>query len=374
MPKLKKIIFALSLIFSSLIYFSCNQRDNALAKAGISDVPQVSADTENVAQAKEDIKETKVYYEWKKSSPASSGVSEAKLQRVLDAIKDTEITSNIIVKDGSIISEYFKEGYSNTSLFSVQSCSKSITSAIIGCAIENKDIPNIDVPIANYFERVSDSNDARLKQITLRHLLTNTSGLISTDTEIWTEWRNSENWIDYLFDNPLKHTPGAVFDYSTGNTHIASAILQKATGKTLYEYGKEHIFDKIGMRDIRCAQDRQGISDGGNGFSLTAYDMALFGQLYLNKGEWNGEQIIPSSWVSESTRVQLKDASYGYQWWIRYFGSKGYRSYFAHGWGEQVIAVIPGANMVVTFTSRYPDNRRNKIYWQYITDIVDAIN
>lgn len=293
------------------------------------------------------------------------------LDKYVKTFSSTEITSCTVLKDGTRVAEYFKEGYSEKSIFSVQSVSKSITSAIVGIALYEKLIPSIDTPIVNYFPELSKKTDRRFSQITIRHLLNNTSGLTSTDSPLWTQWRNSENWIEWIFSNPIVHNPGTVFEYSTGNTHLLSAIIQKVSGKTLLEYGKEKIFDKAGMTTVRCSLDPQGICDGGNGFSLSAGDMASFGELYLNNGKLNGVQYVPSEWIKESTKSQVNGVRYGYQWWQRNFGAKGYAAFFAHGWGEQVIAVIPGTKLVITFTSRYPDNRRNSIYWKYISDIVN---
>ena len=199
------------------------------------------------------------------------------------------------------------------------------------------------------------------------------SGLVSTDSALWGLWLASDNWIDFLFDRPMQHKPGSVFDYSTGNTHILSAIIAQTTGKSLNNYGQQVLFAPLGLNSAYFDDDPQGISDGGNGLHLTARDMARFGLLYLHNGVWQDKHLVPSEWVTQSTNIKTpKLARYGYQWWIRYFGKKQLKGYFAHGWGEQVIAVIPDADLVITFTSSYPDNRKNAVYWQWIGNIVDA--
>ena len=119
---------------------------------------------------------------------------------------------------------------------------------------------------------------------------------------------------------PVSYTHLTVFSYTTGGTHLLSAILQKATGKTAYDFGREYLFDPVGMDSVQCDTDAQGISDGGNGFYMDVYDMARFGQLYLNGGVWEGRQIILQEWVQDSTSLQFKrstgTADYGYQWWV----------------------------------------------------------
>ena len=155
---------------------------------------------------------------------------------------------------------------------------------------------------------------------------------------------------------------------------MLAAILQQATGKTAYEYGKEVLFDPLDMDSVQCSSDAQGISDGGNGFSMNIYDMAKFGQLYLNGGAWEGEQIVPAQWVTDSTSLQFDrstgSADYGYQWWVRTFGEQQYPAYFAQGHGGQFIFVVPQLELVAVFTSNHTGS--SSMYWQFVEDIVAA--
>ncbi len=310
-------------------------------------------------------------FEWETDDPENCNLSSETINGLNDRFARTEITSSVIVKDGVIVNEYYKDGYDAESTFPIHSCSKSITSAILGIALDEGLIADPDEPITAYFPELSRSDSAWKKEITIRHLLTHTSGLRSTEDR-WYEWRAASDWLEDVLDGPIYYKPGTVFDYSTGNTHLLSAIVQKAAGETLYEYGKARLFDRIGMESIRCGTDAQGISDGGNGFTLTARDMARFGLLYLNRGKWEGEQIISEEWINESTTTQFDNsnrADYGYQWWVRSFG--GHPAYFAQGHGCQFIFVVPDLDLVVTFTSNYHDNSRAGDYWQYVTEIVE---
>lgn len=312
-------------------------------------------------------------FEWKTSEPSAAGLNTQKIQKFVSSLKNTEVTSCIIVKDGVIASEYYKTGYDSKSVFHMHSVSKSITSAVCGIAIQ-KGYFNLEDPVTKFFPELKEKNDKRYEKITVRELLRNTSGLVSTDSGYWGEWHQSEDWIKFLFDKPIQHEPGKVFEYSTGNTHILSAIIQKTTKKTLNDFAKKVLFEPLGLKSAKFESDPQGISDGGNGALLTARDMAKFGLLYLNNGIWEGKEIIPLEWVNESTKIQTPNmARYGYQWWIRWFGKKQLRGFFAHGWGEQVIAVIPEANLIITFSSNYPNNNKNAMYWNWIGDIVDAV-
>ena len=311
-------------------------------------------------------------FDWYIASPQDVGLGEQKITAFRTALLPTEVTSCIIVRYGKIALEYYKSGYNETTVFPMNSASKSITSAIVGIAIEQGCFA-LDDRIVRFFPGLSSKANTDYAKITVRHLLTNTSGLVSTDSALWGLWLASDNWIDFLFDRPMQHKPGSVFDYSTGNTHILSVIIAQTTGKSLNDYGHQVLFAPLGLNSAYFDDDPQGISDGGNGLHLTARDMARFGLLYLHNGVWQDKHLVPSEWVTQSTNIQTsKMARYGYQWWIRYFGKKQLKGYFAHGWGEQVIAVIPDADLVITFTSSYPDNRKNAVYWQWIGNIVDA--
>lgn len=205
-------------------------------------------------------------------------------------------------------------------------------------------------------------------------LLTHTTGIDASDTANWNEWLASSNWVDYVLNRQAVSRPGIVFNYFTGNTHLLSAIIQQATGKSAYEFGKEYLFEPLDIDSVECTTDPQGISDGGNGFAMNVYDMAKFGQLYLNNGVWNGEQIVSEQWVKDSTSVQFTrssgTANYGYQWWVRTFGDNNYDAYFAQGHYGQYIFVVPDLKLVVVLTSYYEGN--TSIYWQLMNSIVNA--
>lgn len=114
----------------------------------------------------------------------------------------------------------------------------------------------------------------------------------------WQEFRSAENWVDYILNRNLVATPGTVFAHSTGNSHLLAAALESATGMGELEYARENLFDALGMDSVVWGTDPQGIADGGNGISMTVRDAARFGQLYLQNGQWNGEQFDLRQWVA----------------------------------------------------------------------------
>ena len=369
------IVILILIIIIAAIVFAVSRTDDNQEQEVITNSTATNSVEENnqlVAEISEPEEET--IWEWQHDTLENHNISVSAIDSVHNTIDEYPINAEVIVKDGVIVDEYYKEGYDLNSIFSLQSTSKSITSAIFGIAIDKGYIENVNVPISNYFPQILESDSDYLKDITIWHLLTHTSGFNASDTGNWYEWRASDNWVDYVLDTPVTSRPGTVFNYFTGNTHLLSAIIQQATGKTTYEFGKEYLFDPLDMNSVECGTDAQGISDGGNGFAMNVYDMAKFGQLFLNNGVWNGKQIISDKWIKDSTSVQFErpsgSADYGYQWWVRTFGNNNHPAYFAQGHYGQYIFVVPDLELVVAITSHYEGS--SSIYWQIMNNIVNA--
>ena len=378
---MKKKIVVISIIIAILIIFifcAIHIKSNyKKQKDGETDIVQnIEKEEVNIENEKDEKVDEEIQkFEWKHDTAENHNMNNEKLENFYKEIGNhTDIYGALVIKDDNIIGEYYKEGYNQDSIFTLQSCSKSVTSSLIGIAIDKGYIRDVNVPISEYFPEILESNNQNLKEITIWHLLTHTSGLNMNDTNNWNEWRTSENWVDYILSRGSKSKPGTRFDYSTGNSHLLSVILQKATGMTAYDFGKKYLFEPLGMESVKCELDPQGYSDGGNGFSMNIYDMAKFGRLFLNKGEWEGKQIISQNWIEESTKVQFDrkagSANYGYQWWVRTFGSQKYDAYFAQGHWGQFIFVIPEINLMVVFTSHHEGS--TNMYWNFVNEVVSA--
>lgn len=305
--------------------------------------------------------------EWKTSLSSEHGFDKELLDKLEKVIKEKDILSMIIVKDGYIVSEYYKEGQNSDTLFQLNSCTKSITSSLVGIAIDKSYIKGVNQNISDFFQKINYADvDSRKKKMTIENLLDATSGI--SWPELTEEWNytpepmvNSEDWVDFILARPMSNEPGKVFNYNTGGSHLLSAIIQKTTGKDAFIFGLENIFEKIGMRSVEWPKDPSGINTGGHGIKMTARDAAKFGFLYLNKGKWDGKQIIPEKWVIESTKQHSEGiislyGNYGYQWWIRTLkADKEYKAYFAIGYAGQYISVVPDLDLVVVFTSWLPN-------------------
>lgn len=309
---------------------------------------------------------------WQFDAPENHHMDPTVLADMHTALPGSSIRSAVIVKDGVIIDEYYADGYDENSLFAINSASKSYTSALIGIAIDEGYIDSVNDPVSKYLPQILEQEDTRKHGLTLRHLLTHTSGLEWYEWgggySNWNEFRSAENWVEYILGQTLVYEPGSVFNYSTGNTHILSAILEAATGMSQEEYCRIHLFDPMGVSETAYwVTDPQGIVDGGNGLLISARDAARFGQLFLDGGSWKGQQLVPANWVEESTSVQNagpggSTGQYGYQWWVRThttgeygthatpYPNARYDTYFAFGYGGQFIYVVPELDLVAVFT------------------------
>lgn len=366
------LLLLVALILIALFVYN-NKDTNEVVNENVSiEDTNINENNTLIAEVKEPEEDTT--WEWRHDTLENHNINSSVIESVHQTLDQYPINAEVIVRNGVIVDEYYKEGYDENSIFTLQSTSKSVTSAIFGIAMDKGYIESVNTPISTYFPEILNYGSEYKNQITVWNLLTHTTGLDVSDTANWNEWLASSNWVNYVLERPAVSRPGTTFNYFTGNTHLLSAIIEKTTGKTTYEFGKENLFDKLDMDSVECSTDPQGISDGGNGFAMNIYDMAKLGQLYLNEGVWEGEQVISKQWIEDSTTVQFDiqsgSADYGYQWWVRTFGNNNYHAYFAQGHYGQYIFVVPELELVVAITSHYEGS--TSIYWQIMNNIVNA--
>lgn len=294
---------------------------------------------------------------WPVSAPEEQGMDSYLLQQMLAAIDEQvlNIDSVIVVRNGYIVAEKYYSPYRQGDPHDTWSITKSVVSALIGIAIEQGHVGGVDDPVLDYFPaRSFENNDERKRAITLEHLLTLSSGLAWD----WDEMVSSRDWVQYTLDQPVVSEPGTAFLYSSGSAHLLSAIIQETTGLNAHDFAQQHLFDPLGISDVQWKADLDGISKGGWGLAMKPRDMAKLGYLYLNHGEWEGQQIIPAAWIEASTARHIQvpeplepwDLYMGYLWWVH-----GDGPYAAHGMRGQFIYVIPEVDLVVVFTSDITD-------------------
>jgi CubicO group peptidase (beta-lactamase class C family) len=283
--------------------------------------------------------------------------------------------SLIVSRRGEILLERYYNGARATRPANVKSAAKSIISALVGIAIDRRLIPDAETRIASYFPALAKDRDPRKQQITIEDLLTMRSGLETTSNRNYGAWVQSRNWVQHALARPLLSVPGTVMDYSTGNTHLLSAILTKATASSTWQFANERLAAPLGFTLARWPQDPQGIYFGGNDMLLTPRQMLAFGQLYLDRGRVKGRQVVPESWIDRSFITRARSfwsgQEYGYGWWMRELG--GHRAYFAWGFGGQYIFVLPSLDLVIVTTSSPTVAEDRRSHRRNVFDLVEFL-
>lgn len=293
---------------------------------------------------------------WRTSTPEEQGMDSKVLASMIESIgkNGKNIDSITIIRNGYLVNETYFYPYQKGIKHIVNSCTKSFISALVGMVMNEGQIKGVNDKVQDYFPglNVAD-NDQRKQNMTIKNLLTMTTGLnwqfsnnVSTGQML-----QSENWTRFVLDQPMLEEPGKTFNYCNGAAQVLSSIIQKSTGKNPANLAAEKLI-KIGIKDMYWISSPENVSSGYSGIYMQPGDMAKFGYLYLNKGNWNGQQLIPEKYIEESTKTQIKATwtpifpGYGYMWWINRFGG-----YAALGYGGQYIFVVPELEMVVVFTS-----------------------
>ncbi len=263
--------------------------------------------------------------------------------------------SLLISHKGELVLEKYFNGRNGRQTANVKSVSKSWISALVGIAIEQGYIEGLDQPISEFYgEMLNGDSDASKRSITIGNLLSMQAGLETTSFYNYGAWVLSDDWVRFALQQPLRAPPGTRLMYSTGNTHLLSAILTQATGKSTLQFAREELGQPLGFHIEAWPTDPNGIYFGGNNMEMTPRQMLGFGELYLNKGRANGQQVIPESWVDLSLQ-RLAESSrergryYGYGWWLR--DMAGMQIAYAWGYGGQFILIAPGLDLVVVTTS-----------------------
>ena len=255
---------------------------------------------------------------------------------------------------GTLIGDYDDRPSRRTAPANIKSAAKSLIAILVGIALAEGVLPPIDTPIARWFPELRADADARKRTITIEHLLAMQSGLESTSGSSYGRWVRSRNWVGFALARPLVAEPGTGMQYSTGTSHLLSAILTKATRQSTHAYAQRALATPLGFRLSMWPRDPQGIYFGGNEMLLTPAQMVAVGELWRNTGRVGTRQLVPAAWVEQSCTPRTRSVydptrEYGLGWWIQEIG--GQRACFAWGFGGQYIMVFPALDLVVTATS-----------------------
>jgi CubicO group peptidase (beta-lactamase class C family) len=285
--------------------------------------------------------------------------SERLAEALIDAEEMEYLFSIMVVRNGYLIGEQYYHGHGLVDATPIMSVSKSFLSALIGIALREGYITDLDEKVMIYFPEYWELKiDDRFYDITLRHLLMMCAG-IDRETNNYFHVYESDNWIRTTLRLPLLSNPGERMRYNTFQTHLLSAILTKATGMSTHEFAEEYLTGPILGTIQYWEQDPQGYYFGGNGMSMTPRDMTRLGLLYRNNGYSNRSEIVPQSWIDQSTTNYtgwsdynwgaLENYNYGYLWWLGEI--RDHEVYLAIGHGGQYIVVFPDLDLIVSTTA-----------------------
>lgn len=312
-----------------------------------------------------------------RSNPETEGVSSSGIISFLNAVANSkhEFHSFMMLRHGKVIAEGWWNPYRPDLKHTLYSTSKSFTATAVGFAVAEKKLTVDDKVITFFPDDLPETIDPYLSELPVKHLLSMSVGHQTDPTgEVASK---NENWIKAFLATPIVHEPGTKFLYNSVATYMLSAIVQKVTGERIVDYLTPRLFDPLGIYEMDWETDPHGINTGGWGLRLKTEDMAKFGQLFLQKGEWQGKQILPTAWIEEATTIKIeqdpnapqakKDASdwlqgYCYQMW-----RSRYNSYRADGAFGQFIIIMPDQDAVVAITCETPDMQSElNLVWEYI--------
>jgi CubicO group peptidase (beta-lactamase class C family) len=295
---------------------------------------------------------------WTTSTPEAQGVDSSRLERASTALANLPYTSSfLVIRGGALVFERYYHGSARDQSNNVHSASKSIWGAAIGIAIEQGRIPSVDATIASILpSRYVAEMSPESRTIRVRDLLTMTSGSQWQEDTTEAQVQQRPDWVAAILGLPRAARPGTLFNYSTGDTHLSSAVLTSATQTTACEFIHQNLLAPLGIVAEHWGRDPQGYFSGGYNLYMTPRELAKFGLLYLHDGRWNGTQLVPSDWVEESMTNQVDaDApySYGYDFWLRDIA--GHHVAMAWGSGGQMIYIIKDLDLVVVMTTNTRD-------------------
>jgi CubicO group peptidase (beta-lactamase class C family) len=324
---------------------------------------------------------------WNPVAPADAGFAPDLNARIDKLIADKRIWNVhgvVIVRGRKLVLERYFTGRDNSrgidlgqvtfgpeTLHDMRSVSKSIVGLLYGLALAQKKVPPPKTPLFDAFPEHRDLAKDRRELLTIHHVLSMTMGTEWDETSIpYTDVRNAEIAMDiapdryrYILERKVVQAPGRYFTYSGGTTALLAKLIMTGTGKPLHDFAREALFEPLGIKQTGWLTDRRGEPYAASGLRMAPRDMALIGQLMLNRGKWNGKALVPSSWIEQSVALHTSVDDlrrFGYQWYISYFGfgkqlgwqpQKVEPAWSAFGNGGQRIFVLPGINLAVAITA-----------------------
>ncbi|WFU72042.1 serine hydrolase [Bradyrhizobium sp. CB2312] len=339
---------------------------------------------------------------WEIASPNSVSMDDAQLCTIAARLEQraTAVHSVVVVRHGKLVFEQYFPGYDQpwgqpegqheftaTTRHDMRSASKSVISLLVGIAIDRKLIAGVDEPVLKFFPDTTAVKQAGWEAITLRHLLTMSSGIKWDEARAWTDPKNDEphltfeaDPIGYVLAKPVAAPPDALWTYNGGGTELLGNILERVSGKPLEAFAREMLFQPLGISDFEWKAYKNGKIAAAAGLRLRPRDAAKIGQLVLNHGRWNGQQIVSADWIAQSITPRFQAVGYfggtlfyGYQWWMgrSLANGKEIKWVGAFGWGGQRIFIVPELDLVMmTSAAQYGQPKEGLAAIDILTNIV----
>lgn len=292
---------------------------------------------------------------WRSSSPEAQGMDSAKLADAFDYIREHKVPihSLLIVRNGNIVLDAYFYPFQRGQLHDGASMTKSVTSTLIGIAIEQRKLTGVNQSVLSIFpQRTVANRDERKDRVTIEQLLTMTSNLDCRSSHEITlsEMMQSKDWIKFMLDLPMAGDPGTKFVYCSGGMHLLSGIISQTSGMNALEFARRELFKPLGITDAGWPSDPNGITHGWGDLRLRPRDWAKLGYLWLSNGRWEDRQLVPADWMRSATRVHSRAPwgdQYGYGFWIH--PDRTPPEFEALGRGGQRVSVLPALNLIVVF-------------------------
>jgi len=323
--------------------------------------------------------------DWAVSTPAEQGIDpNSVLQFYQDGEKLPSLYSLLVIKNGFLVAEKYFNGQKAENANPTASVTKSILSALVGIALREGFLLNLDQKMMPFFPELKGQDyDPRKNQITIRHLIKMRSGYPRDEADPYVKQLfTKSNWIPFLVEFPVTGDPGSQFAYCNFASHILGIIVSRAANMSLLTLGERFLFDPLDMKPGFWPQDSSGYYIGAGEMAATPRDLAKFGLMYLQNGSFKGTQVIPKEWAKESLRTYSQDAykqlgtyfrnvGYGYLWWSANVGNHSF--HYAWGHGGQLIIILHDLNMVVVSTADNLFGQFGEASWKKEGAVIDLM-
>jgi len=286
----------------------------------------------------------------------ATGLDAQRMARTVDRAEEmAPLNSLVVMRDGDVLlARAFHDGPPVSRPVNIKSASKSVLSAMVGIAIDKGVFSGVEQPVLSVLrDKAPVTPDPLLERLHIGHLLSMQAGLARTSGDNYGQWVSSPDWVRYALAQPFVARPGTDMLYSTGNTHLLSAMLTRASGRSTYDLAQDWLAQPLGISIPRWPRDPQGIYFGGNDMLMSPLDLAKFGEMYRLGGMVNGQQVVPRAWIEASwnpmTTSPFSGGDYGLGWFVSGVGR--HPLYYAWGYGGQMLFILPDLQLTVVMTS-----------------------